>query len=195
MSQERRFADNFRVITGTRDHSFRIEVLALDSISCKVHPDGYVALKKFGEQAIGKSRGGWNTKLYVVFADDKVILEMHLSSESRHDAPEGRVSIAKAGEAFKGVTFLMDRAYEGNKTRSLAASNGHEPIIPPKSNRNAPWGYDKEKYKRRNVVERLFRRLKELRRVCARYDKTDIMFLAIILFAFVQFGFNSVNMP
>ena len=45
--------------------------------------------------------------------------------------------------------------------------------------------YDKEKYKQRNVVERLFRRLKEFRKVCTRYDKTDIMFLAIIQFAFI----------
>jgi len=70
---------------------------------------------------------------------------MHLSSGNCHDAPEGRVSIAQVEEAFKGVPYLMDRAYEGNKTRSLADSNGHEPIVPPKSNRDDPWGYDKEK--------------------------------------------------
>jgi len=110
---------------------------------------------------------------------------MHLSSGSRHDAPEGRISIAAIGEAFEGIPFLMDRAYEGDETRALAASNGHTPIVPPKSNRKDSWEYDKEKYKRRNVVERLFRRLKEFRKVCTRYDKTDIMFLAIIQFAFI----------
>ena len=141
--------------------------------------------KKLGEQAIGKSRGGWNTKLHVVSADDKVIVEMHLSSGGCHDGPEGRVSIAAIGEHFEGIPFLMDRAYEGDETRALAAVNGHEPIVPPKRNRKDPWEYDKEKYKQRNVVERLFRRLKEFRKVCTRYDKTDIMFLAIIQFAFI----------
>lgn len=110
---------------------------------------------------------------------------MHLSSGSRHDAPEGRVSIAAIGDAYAGIPLLMDRAYEGDETRALAASNGHEPIVPPKSNRKDSWEYDKEKYKRRNVVERLFRRLKEFRKVCTRYDKTDIMFLAIIQFSFI----------
>ena len=88
----------------------------------------------------------------MVSADDKVIVEMHLSSGSCHDAPEGRVSIAAIGKDFDGVPFLMDRAYEGNKTRALATANGHEPIVPPKRNRKDPWDYNKEKYKRRNVV-------------------------------------------
>lgn len=141
--------------------------------------------KKLGEQAIGKTRGGWNTKLHVVSADDKVFVEMHLSSGSCHDAPEGRISIATIGETFEGIPLLMDRAYEGDDTRALAATYGHEPVVPPKSNRKDPWEYDKEVYKRRNVVERLFRRLKEFRKVCTRYDKTDVMFLAIIQFSFI----------
>ena len=111
---------------------------------------------------------------------------MHLSSGSSHDAPEGRISIETIGETFAGVPLLMDRAYEGDETRALAASLGHEPIVPPKKNRKDPWVYDKEKYKRRNVVERLFRRLKEFRRVCTRYDKTDTIFLAFIQFAFIS---------
>ena len=86
--------------------------------------------------------------------------------------------------------MLMDRAYEGDETRALAIVNGHDPIVPPKKNRKKPWEYDKEKYKRRNVVERLFRRLKEFRKVYTRYDKTDIMFLAFIQFAFVAIWLN-----
>ena len=139
--------------------------------------------KKLGKQAIGKSKGGWNTKLHVVSADDKVIVEMHLSGGECHDGPEGRVSIAAVGKDFEGVPFLMDRAHEGDETRALALENGHEPIVPPKKNRKGPWEYDKEKYKRRNVVERFFRRLKAFRRVFTRYDKTDEMFMAFIQFA------------
>jgi transposase len=86
--------------------------------------------------------------------------------------------------------MLMDRAYEGDETRGLARSKGHEPIVPPKKNRGDPWEYDREKYKRRNVVERRFRRLKEFRKVRARYDKLDFMFLAFAQFAFVMSWLN-----
>jgi transposase len=115
---------------------------------------------------------------------------MHLSGGDCHDGPEGRVSIAIVGAKFAGVPMLMDKAYEGDATRSLATKYGHEPIVPPKTNRVSPWDYDKEIYKRRNVVERLFRRLKEFRRVCTRYGKTDIMFLAYIQCAFMMIWTN-----
>ena len=76
----------------------------------------------------------------------------------------------------------MDRAYEGDETHVSAASNGceREPVVQPRSKRKDLWEHGKETYKQRNVVERLFRGLKEFRKVCTGYDKTDIMFLAFI---------------
>lgn len=115
---------------------------------------------------------------------------MHLSGGECHDAPEGRISIESVGSKYEGVPMLMDRAYEGDETRALAAKYGHEPIVPPKQNRKDPWNYDKEKYKQRNIVERLFRRLKAFRKVCTRYDKTDVMFLAFVQFAFICIWLN-----
>ena len=47
----------------------QIEAFALDSTSVKVHPDGTGAIKKNGPQAIGKSRGGWTTKIHLVAAE------------------------------------------------------------------------------------------------------------------------------
>ena len=77
----------------------------------------------------------------------------------------------------------MDRAYEGDKTRKLCQSFGHTAVVPPKKNRKEPWEYDHELYKRRNIIERLFRRLKAFRRVCTRYDKLDLIFLSFIKIA------------
>ena len=82
----------------------------------------------------------------------------------------------------------MDRAYEGNETRQLALDLGYSPVVPPKSNRLAPWEYDREMYKRRNEVERLFRRLKGYRRIFSRFEKLDVMFLAFICFALIADG-------
>ena len=58
-----------------------------------------------------------------------------------------------------------------------------EAVIPPRSNRLNPPGYDREKYKGRNKVERLFNRLKHFRAVATRYDKLSHMFLGGILAA------------
>ena len=89
----------------------------------------------------------------------------------------------------------MDRAYEGDETRQLALDLGFIPVVPPKQNRIAPWGFDREMYKRRNEVERLFRRLKGFRRIFSRFEKLDIMFIGFISFALIADGLRCVNTP
>lgn len=79
----------------------------------------------------------------------------------------------------------MDRAYEGNETRQLALDLGYIPVVPPKCNRLDPWEYDKEMYRRRNEVERLFRRIKGFRRIFSRFEKLDVVFVAFINFALI----------
>ena len=79
----------------------------------------------------------------------------------------------------------MDRAYSGKKMHSVAKKLGYEPVVPPKRNFKNQWEYDKELYKRRNEVERFFRRLKRFRRIFTRYDKLDIVFAGFILFVLI----------
>jgi hypothetical protein len=90
----------------------------------------------------------------------------------------------------------MDRAYEGDETRDLAVKLGYIPVVPPKTNRLRPWEYDRVMYRRRNEIERLFRRLKGFRRVFSRFDKLDVMFAGFVLFALIVDALRfSVNTP
>jgi hypothetical protein len=61
----------------------------LDSTYIKVHPNGCGAPKK-GPQSIGKSRGGWTTKIHSVVADESTPLVHSLSPGSAGDSPEGQ---------------------------------------------------------------------------------------------------------
>ena len=81
--------------------------------------------------------------------------------------------------------MIMDRAYEGDKTRQLVLDLGMTPVVPPKANRLVKWEYDRTIYKRRNEVERLFRRLKGYRRIFSRFEKLDVMFRAFLNFALI----------
>ena len=69
------------------------------------------------------------------------------------------------------------------------------PVVPPKSNRLNPWEYDREMYKRRNEVERLFRRLKGFRRIFSRFEKLDVIFLGFVVFVLIADALLSVNTP
>jgi len=58
-------------------------------------------------------------------------------------------------------------------------------VVPPKSNRLNPWKYTHELYKKRNEVERHFRRLKGFRRIFSRFETLDVMFLVFLSFALI----------
>jgi transposase len=89
----------------------------------------------------------------------------------------------------------MDRAYEGDQTRQLASDLGFLPVVPPHPQRLHPWTYDRAMYRRRNEVERLFRRLKGFRRIFSRFDMLDHMFAAFIHFALIVEALRCVNTP
>ena len=121
----------------------------------------------------------------MVAASDRDGVICSLSAGNCGDGPEGRALLRQFGPVDHPVCLLMDRAYEGDETRALAVELGYIPVVPPKSNRKDPWDYDKELYKQRNQVERLFRRIKRFRRIFTRYDKLDIIFLAFVFFALI----------
>src|ERR1700761_2164511 len=151
--------------------------------------------KKNGPQAIGKSRGGWNTKVHLVAANARTAITFALSPGHAHDAPEGRALLAELGPMPEGLPLLMDRAYEGDETRQLVLSLGMIPVVPPKSNRIESWEYDRALYKKRNEIERLFRRLKGFRRIFSRFEKLDVLFLGFLNFALIIEDLASVNTP
>ena len=59
------------------------------------------------------------------------------------------------------------------------------PVVPPKSNRLEPWQYDRAMYRKRNEIERLFRRLKGFRRIFSRFEKLDVLFPGFLTFTLI----------
>lgn len=132
----------------------------------------------------------------MVAADDRTAVTFSISPGNAGDGPEGRELLKTLeNQGWEGTKVIMDKAYEGDQTRELIEELGMEPVVPPKSNRLSPWDYDKQLYKRRNEVERLFRRLKRFRRIFCRYDKLDVMYLAYISLALIADTLISVNRP
>jgi len=132
----------------------------------------------------------------MIAADDKTAVTFSLSPGNAGDAPEGRKRLESMRNCgWEGAKVIMDKAYEGDETRQLVFALGMEPVVPPKSNRLSPWAYDRELYKKRNEVERLFRRLKGFRRVSSRFDKLDVIFKFFIQVALIADTLICVNRP
>jgi transposase len=76
-----------------------------------------------------------------------------------------------------------DKAFAGQPSREHLRRRSIGAVIPTKSNQRRRRGFDREAYRARNRVERLFNRLKQFRRIATRYDKTDQSFSAMIYLA------------
>ena len=90
------------------------------------------------------------------------------------------------GALIDGLTcgqLLADRAFDADWLREALTGAGIEPVIPPKSNRRFPAEFDRETCKWRHLIENLFDRLKEYRRIAVRCCKTDESFSAFIALA------------
>jgi transposase len=153
-----------------------------------IRDKGAAALKSASRQRSTKA-----TKSLTIFAamrrskpgSGRTAITFSLSPGNDHDAPHGRALLEELGPMPDGLPLLMDRAYEGNETRQLVLDLGMIPVVPPKSNRLHPWDYDHALYKKRNEIERLFRRLKGFRRIFSRFEKLDVLFLGFLSFALI----------
>ncbi len=132
----------------------------------------------------------------MVAADDRTTVTFSLSPGQAGDGPKGR-NLLKTLENYdwEGASVIMDKAYEGDDTRQLILDLGMTPVVPPRINRLTPWEYGKEMYKKRNEVERLFRRLKGFRSIFIRFDKLDVFFKFFINFSLIADRLISVNSP
>jgi len=108
----------------------------------------------------------------MVAADARTAITFSLSPGEAHDAVEGRKLLKTLTPPPQTLHVIMDRAYEGNETRQLALDLGFIPVVPPHPLRAEPWKVKKAWYRRRNEIERLFKALKDSRRIFSRSRRT-----------------------
>jgi transposase len=81
---------------------------------------------------------------------------------------------------------LADRGYDSDWIREFVSEQGAWANIPPKKNRKAPICFSPDLYRSRNLVERFFNKIKQCRRIAARYDKLAANYLAFIKLASIR---------
>jgi len=121
----------------------------------------------------------------MVAADARTAITFALYPGQASDTVEGRKLLGGIGPLPAPLHLVMDRAYEDNETLQLPLDFGFIPVMPPRPQRPEPWPYDKAMYRRRNEIERLFRKRKGFRRIFSRFDKLDLVFLAFLHFVLI----------
>lgn len=82
--------------------------------------------------------------------------------------------------------LLGDKGYDSDEVIAAIEEMDIEAVIPSKSNRKEQRQINRETYKLRNLIERMFNKLKNWRRVATRYDKTAESFLAFVTIASIK---------
>lgn len=155
-------------------------VLMLDSTVIRAHQHAAGAEgSSAAAEALGRSRGGFSTKLHVACDGMGKPVKIILTPGQDHDITQGPALIV--GSAAQKI--IADKGYDSDAFIADIEAQDAEPVIPPRSNRVTERTYDKEEYKKRNVVERFINVLKQCRRVATRYEKTARNFLGVIAFA------------
>jgi transposase len=160
-----------------------VHTVFFDSSVIRAHPHAAGAPHTKGgqeAQALGRSRGGFGTKIHAAAADERTALAVVLTPGQAGDAPTYPDLIDAVPPECPVDAAAADRSYDSDAIRADLKGREIEPVIPPLACRKEAIPYDQEKYRQRNRVERLFNKLKQFRRVATRYDKLDLSFLAFI---------------
>lgn len=98
--------------------------------------------------------------------------------------PGNGADISVAATLLDGIApprrLLADKAYDANHLRQPLEAQGTEVVIPSNATRRKPYPLNRLAYRRRNVIERMFCRLKDFRRIATRYDCLARNFLSAI---------------
>ena len=140
-------------------------------------------MKKHGgqaAQALGRSRGGFSTKIHAGCINETTGVALVITGGERSAMP-GFDEVCDQLPPDHALTDAMrEKGYDRNHIRARLQESGINPVIPPKSNRKEAIAYEKDKYKLREKVERFFNRLKQFRRIATRYEKLGNTFLAFL---------------
>jgi len=152
----------------------------VDSTHVKVHADGSNPAGGQASQAMGRTKGGLNTKIHALVNARSEALVIALSGGNQAD-----ISLAEElTECLpENSTLIGDKAYDSSTLRQTAATKGITTCIPGRSNRTTTVPFSATLYRRRHRVENFFERIKRYRRVATRYDKLAETFLGFVCLA------------
>ena len=175
-----------RLLNLVQERGIQLGMTFLDGTSVRAHQKAAGASKRGSQaqrddrEALGRSRGGYGTKACGIADGLGRAIAFRIAPGQAHELPDAIPLL----DTLPGVPawVVADRGYSSHSFREHIWSIGAKPAIPAKSN-EAPVACPEWIYNNRNVVERLWARLKEWRAVATRYEKTASSFMGILCLA------------
>ncbi len=166
----------------------------VDSTIVRAHQHAAGARGGQAGEALGRSRGGFSTKLHVRADRWGNPLVLLLTAGERHDQTvftalmeHGDIKRSGKGRPRRRPRRVVgDKGYSSRRIRTWLRHHGIRHTIPHKRNECNRGPFDRAVYRERNRVERLMNRLKQFRRVATRYEKRAVNYLAMVTIAAIR---------
>ena len=110
------------------------------------------------------------TKLHARVVGNGLPVQLELSPGQMNDAPMAELLL---NDLPPGADVIADKGYDADWIRDMIGDRNCQPHIPPKSNRLDDIPYSKRLYKKRNLIERCFNKLKQFRHIATRTTKSQ----------------------
>ncbi|MFE0726410.1 IS5 family transposase [Streptomyces rochei] len=193
-------------------------LVQIDSTIVRPHQHAAATGRKGGssgdepdDHALGRSRGGLTTKVHLACDGKGRPLALLVTPGQRHDSVCARILLERIRVPRSGFgrprcrpdQVIADKAYSSRGFRAYLRRRSIAHTIPEKADQRRhrlrrgsrggrPPGFDRETYRRRNLVERCFNRLKGFRGIATRYDKTATSYEAAVSLASLLLWARSV---
>ena len=130
-------------------------------------------------QALGRSRGGFSTKVHVSVDALGNPMRFTLTPGQKHDITQAAALLT----GYRSEYVIADKGYDAQDFIDHLAEEGMVAVIPARANRKTPRDYDRHLYRERHVVECFIGKIKHYRRVFSRFDKLASRYLGFLQFA------------
>jgi transposase len=153
------------------------------------------------DHAPGRSRGGFGTKLHPIVDGSGLPLSAVVTAGRAHESksPEVVLESVRLKRPGRGRPrrrprrVAGDKGYSYRRIRRYLRRRGIRAVIPTRKDRRRNPHFDREAYRRRNVVERCIAWLKESRRLATRHEKLALNYLAMVKLAMIRRCFRSLD--
>ena len=155
------------------------EVMMIDATIIRAHScsAGYKKESQM-EQALGRSKGGFTTKIHALVDALGNPIKFILTPGQRNEITQAESLIQDISHS----TLLADKGYDSLAFINTVENQMCTPVIPARKNRRQQRDIDEYLYKERHLIECFFGYIKHYRRVFSRFDKTSLAFLAFLQF-------------
>jgi transposase len=152
-----------------------------------------VQLQEPQDHALGRSQGGFGTKVHLACDSRGTILAVYVTPGQRHESTAFEVVMARARRPRRAgpkrwpARVGGDKGYSYPRIRRWLARRRIGAVIPTRKDQPRDAAFDKASYRQRNLIERVIGWYKECRALATRYEKLAVNYVALWLTAEIHY--------